>query len=89
METDGSENKGVELEAAGGVELELECANCHAGIEGRAGILGSGEAGEPPIVGPRLSSSAFKDFNSCWSSANDWFWLSLFFSIICRTWTSQ
>lgn len=86
----GNENRGAELEDGGGVSLDAEEGpSCHAGIEGRAGILGNGEAGAPPTEGPRLSRSAFSDLSSCWSSANDWFWLSLFFSIIWNTPSTQ
>jgi hypothetical protein len=60
--------------------VEGELASCHAGMDGRP-VRGRGDAGVL-MVGPRLSSSAFSDFNSCWSSARDMFWDSLFFSII-------
>jgi len=56
-------------------------ANCHAGIEGLAN-RGRGDTGVLDIAGPRLRSKAFKDFSSCCNSFRDWFWDSLFFSII-------
>lgn len=59
-------------------------ASCHAGIEGRPVNGGRGDEGELDIVGPRLRRSALRDFNSCCSSARDWFWLSFVFSIICN-----
>ena len=63
--------------------LELVSASCHAGMVGRPKRLGRlGDGVGDWKEGPRLMRSAFRDFNSCWSSARDWVWLSLFFSII-------
>lgn len=74
--------------AGGGVEgVEILCvedplANCHAGIDGFPGRIGvEGPVDKP---GPRLRRRAFNDLSSCCSSARDWLWLSLFFSIIYR-----
>ena len=60
--------------------VEGELASCHAGMDGRP-VRGRGDTGVL-VVGPRLSSRAFSDFNSCCSSARDIFCDSLFFSII-------
>lgn len=56
-------------------------ANCHAGIEGFPN-RGKDDTGVLDIAVPRLRSKAFKDLSSCCSSFRDWFWDSLFFSII-------
>lgn len=52
--------------------------NCHAGIEGLPNI-GRDDTG---ALAGRLRSKAFKDLSSCCNSFRDWFWDSLFFSII-------
>ena len=58
-------------------------ANCHAGIEGLPNREGRGDAGVLDTAGPRLRSKVFRDLSSCCNSLRDWFWESLFFSIIC------
>jgi hypothetical protein len=62
---------GIGGEALEGLPVPLLCpvlANCHAGMVGLPDI-GRGDEGMLP--GPRLSNSAFSDFNSCCSSAKD------------------
>ena len=51
--------------------VELLADNCHDGIEGlptNEGRDGDGEGERPEL---RLKRSAFRDFNSCCSSASD------------------
>ena len=45
-------------------------ASCHAGIDGLPGNA-NGDDGEGDNPDPRLKSKAFRDFNSCCSSARD------------------
>lgn len=70
-------------------DREDPLASCHEGIDGgrvaaKAGKDGTGEV-EDGKLGFRLSKSALRDLSSCCSSAREWLWLSLFFSIIYMT----
>ena len=70
-------------EGAEGMDDEFTCGvlpNCHAGIEGLPN-RGRDDTGVLDVAG-RLRSKAFKDLSSCCNSFRDWFWDSLFFSII-------
>ena len=70
------------LEEVSATGLEVLAASCQAGIDGRPTRLGREGEGEGGMEGPRLRSRALRDLSSCWSSARDCDWLSLFFSII-------
>ena len=70
-----------EWDGIGGVDDRLSPpANCQAGIDGLVGKLGID--GVDGVAVPRLSRSAFNDFNSCCNSPRDCDCTSLFFSII-------
>lgn len=80
------EGRAAEGEGALGEDAEpgllepFELASCQAGIDGRPTIVeGEGALG---MVGPLLSSNAFRDLSSCCSSVRDCVCISLFFSII-------
>ncbi len=76
----GLDGRGTGVDGWDMLEAVGPPASCHAGIEGFPGS--TGVVGPVVTPGPRLRSRALRDFSSCCSSASDWFWLSLFFSII-------
>lgn len=65
----------------GGASAELFNASCQEGMAGLP-TIDNGDDGVLEIDVPRFSNKAFKDLSSCCSSARDWLWVSLFFSII-------